>query len=185
MTNEEVIALLEECKALYSAYASMYNEPKIVEQWFKLLANYDVNDIYASLERHKEGNYSRSPISLVDLIRYVPTIKEKNDKKLENYRVCCRNCGRYINYFEAEKHEDRCRSIDYIVTQYKKWFHKEITKQFLWSLSDKEFDERYDKLLHYIHDNTLDSSERTRIGFIFNPPSEEEAKAFLNGGNNG
>ena len=46
-------------------------------------------------------------------------------------------------------------------------------------MSEEEFNERYNKLLYYIYEHTENESERTRIGFIFNPPSKEKAKDFL------
>ena len=179
MTNEEIKNLLTECSSLYATHSSMYKDPKISKEWFKTLSNYDKKDIYASLERHKEGAYSRIPIVLIDLVRNVPTIKDKENKNYANFKVYCKNCGRLVPYAESEQHEDRCRSVEYIINQYKKWFHKEITASYLWSLPDYEFEEKYNQLLKYIYEHTTSEEEKKIIGYIFNPPSEEETKNFF------
>lgn len=167
MTNEEIKNLLEECCGLYSSHRSMYQDPKVSKEWFTTLKNYDKKDIYGAIERHKEGAYSRMPIVLSDLIRNLRTIKDKEESNYENFSVYCKNCGRIVPYVESNEHEERCRSIEYIITQYKKWFGKEITASYLWSLPDYEFQEKYDKLLKYIYENTSNVSEKTFIGNIF------------------
>ena len=179
MTTDEVKSLLKECMALYTVYRSIYEDAKVIDEWYKTLANYDKRDIYASLDRHKAGAYSSRPIVLADLIRDIPTIEDKQNNNCENYRVYCKTCGRLIPYRESKMHEDRCRSTEYVINNYKKWFHKELTPKFLWSLEREEFDEKYVQLLHYIHDHTTDERERRVIGYIFNPPSVEETKEFF------
>lgn len=167
MTNEEIKNLLEECCGLYSSHRTMYQDPKVSKEWFTTLKNYDKKDIYSALERHKEGSYSRMPIVLSDLIRNLPTIKIKEQNDYEKFSVYCKNCGRIIPYTESDKHEERCRSVEYIIAQYKKWFNKEITSSYLWSLPDYEFEEKYNQLLKYIYNNTTNESEKTYIGNFF------------------
>ena len=104
---------------------------------------------------------------------------EKIDYKEQNVR--CQRCNKIVKESEYDAHFDRCSSIDYVIRESKKWFRKELTRKFLWEMSDEEFNERYNKLLHYIYEHTQNESEKTRIGFIFNPPSREKAMSFLGG----
>ena len=46
-------------------------------------------------------------------------------------------------------------------------------------MKEIDFEEYYNTILKYVMNHTTDASEKTRIGFIFNPPSEEKAKEFL------
>ncbi len=173
MTREEITRLIEECKAFYSVYRTMYEDENIRLQWFRTLKNYDKNDIYASLKRHKEGAYSRSPIVLNDLVRDLRTISEKEKSKFENYKTYCKICGRALPFLEASKHEDRCRSTEYMIAQYKKWFKKDLTTRELWALSEEEFSRRYDELLRYIA--TYSNSEQEKE-FIKNYLGDENDK---------
>jgi hypothetical protein len=179
MTREEIRALIEECKALYSTYRSMYEDEEVSKEWYRILKYYDIKDIYASLKKHKEGNYQRSPITLGDLTRDLQTITEKENRSLENIKIWCKNCGKTVLYKDAQKHEDRCRSTDYIIIQCKKWLNKAISTDYLWSLSDEEFERRYNSLLRYILEHTTNKQEKEIISYIFNSPSQSETMEFF------
>lgn len=166
MREKEVISLINECKALYSTYKLMYEDEKIIEEWIEKLSKYERADIYASLERHKDGNYSTKPIVLADLIRNVPTIVEKESKKLGNIKVYCKICCRLLPYEESIEHEDRCRSINYMETQYKRFSHKRIDKEKLYNMSQEEFDLRYKAILEHVYNNTTNESEKKVISKI-------------------
>lgn len=167
MNKEEVKELLEECCSLYSSHVSMYRDASVSKKWFTTLEKYSKEDIYDSLQRHKDGAYSRVPIVLGDLIRNVRTIEDKKKDSFDNIKTSCKICGRIIKYTEAKEHEDKCRNVEYIIKQYKKWFNKELTISYLWSLPDYEFDKKYDKLLKYILENTNDEKEKSFISNYF------------------
>lgn len=167
MTREEIKELLKECVGLYSAHRLMYEDEKVTKEWFKTLKYYDKADIYASLQRHKDGNYSRQPIVLNDLIRDLKTKLEKENADVFKAKTSCKICGRIMSYVECEEHEDKCRSVKYVMEQYKKWFKKDITASYLWSLPDYEFETKYNQLLKYIQNNTTDTREKSFITNYF------------------
>ena len=59
-------------------------------------------------------------------------------------------------------------SVDYVITNTKKWFNKELDKKELFNMNDDDFKIRYMKLLAYIYKNTDNEKEKDIIGKILN-----------------
>ena len=82
---------------------------------------------------------------------------------------------RYKQYLELFKDE-------HITTMLSKKPGGEIDnnkKRELYELPEEEFDRQYKIILKYVMQHTNDESEKTRIGFIFNPPTPEQARAYF------
>ena len=183
MTRDEITQLLEECKGLYSTYRSMYEDEKVAKEWFKTLKDYDKKDIYDNIQIHKSGNYNRQPIVLNDLVRDLETISEKESQKLENYQVFCPICDKTFPYSKFKKHEDRCRSTDFILNNYRRWLKKGVTASYWWALTDDEFDKKYEQLLNYIYNHTDNAKEKGMIACMFAQANEEENQSVIRGKN--
>lgn len=176
MKTKEVEELLKYLAMSYSSFS--FNETKL-KYWLTELQQYDCNDVkYKLKELMSSGEYKLVP----PVLETITSGLTKNNKKV-NFKdmVCfCKICNRAFNQKqELEKHEERCRSVKYIIKQYEKYSLGIIDKRTLYTMNDEEFDVRYAKLLKYVQSHTDNLSEKTRIEFIFNPPSYEKAKEFL------
>ena len=176
MNREEVVDLFE---FLEINYPSFSYSSKTIDTWLSELQMFDVDDVKRNLkELMAEDLYSKTPPLLSRIIRGLTPKKEKIDFTKTIY--FCPRCNKGFNSKEeCDDHFDRCSSVDYVIRETRKWFKKELTRKELFAMSNEEFNERYYKLLHWIHDHTQNESEKTRIGFIFNPPVKEKAKQFL------
>lgn len=176
MKKEEVENLLN---YLAMEYPSFKLDKEKIDFWLNELQQYDCNDVkYRLKDLMASGEYKIYPPVLETI---TAGLTKKNKKINFKEMVCfCKFCNRGFNQREElEKHEDRCRSIRYIIKQYEKYSLGIINKRELYAMSDEEFNARYDKLLRYVQSHTDNQSEKNIINFIFNPPSYEKAKEFL------
>ena len=179
MNKEQVTEIINFISDSYK-----YFEPTeiLIEAWQEELYQYDYEQVKNSLKSYMaEDRFQSQPPTIYMLVKNLPKIYDKIDFTKDTFY--CDICNKaYNDLDQLEKHRDKCSSIRYVIKQNKKWFNRTIDKKFLWQLSDEEFEERYNKLLKYIMEHTTDENEKTRIGYIFNPPSAEEAREFLKGG---
>ena len=179
MNKEQVKEILTMLSNNYNNFLDENNYESILTSWLNELCQYDYDEV---LERTKELlSKSEFQMKQPTLYHRIAPLKKKNEQvdftKMVFY---CPRCKKAFNDEKImDKHTDKCRSVDYVIRETKKWFKKEITRKELFQMDEKEFDERYNKLLKYIMEHTTDENEKTRISYIFNPPTEEEAKKFL------
>lgn len=179
MNREQTIKLISQLQMNYPNFVEEDKVEKMVDYWATELSQYDYEDV---MERFKQllgdNRFQMKPPTLIYIIS---SLTPKHDKiNYEKGVFFCPNCNRPFNLEPVmNKHWDRCRSVDYIIRETKKWFNKKISRKSLFDLSEEEFEKAYDRLLHYIYEHTQDKHEKTRIGYIFNPPSQEEARQFL------
>lgn len=175
MTKDDVLNLLE---FIALNYPNFNVSEKIIDAWLNELQQYDLKDVKENLKSFMADEYyQKEPPKLSLLIKNLTKKHEKID--LDSVETLCHICHKPLSLDKYEDHIDRCLDVNYVIQQSKKWFNKDLTRKELFDMPQDEFKERYDKLLNYIFQNTSDESERTRMGFIFNPPSKERAKSFL------
>ena len=179
MNRDEVTELLNYINLNYPQYEV---DGTIIDAWLNELQVYDLEDVKKNLKQlMSEDLYSKTPPLLSRIIRGLTPKSEKLD--FTKSVIYCPRCHKGFNSHEEEdEHFGKCSSVDYVIKETRKWFKKELTRKELFAMSDEEFQERYKKLLWWIHDHTKDEREKARIEFIFNPPSREKAKAFIAGG---
>lgn len=182
MNKSEVKKVLDYLELNYSDFKVTKD---LFDMWLDELQQYDYEDVMNKLKQMLgTGRYINTPPVLVSITNGLTAKNKKLDWKKQV--VMCHICGKAFNCNkdyscpELKEHEDRCASIRYVIKQTKKWFNKDISRAELWAMSKEEFDERYDKLLHYIYEHTDNKDEKDVIGYIFNPPSPEVARRFFN-----
>lgn len=165
--------------------ADNYKDFKLTEDkvnyWCQELSQYDYEDINNRLkELMSEERYSYQPPFLEAIIKGIT--KKHNKVDFTKLTYFCKICRRPFNdKNELDLHEDRCRSIRYIESQYKRFNWGEVKdKAEMYNMSEEEFNEKYKIILKKVQNLTTDEMEKTRIEFIFNPPSQETAMKFLN-----
>ncbi len=178
MTEQETLELLEFIETNYTGFEI---KEGMLKAWHEVLQQYDSGEVKENLKKYmgyEEFQYSPPKVYL--LVKGLQKQCDKVDFSQEVF--LCRNCRRPFNSFEEmERHYDKCLDVDYIIKETKKWGGKELTRKELFQMPDEEFQDKYDKMLKFIAEHTNNESEKTRISFIFNPPSRETAKRFLTG----
>ena len=179
MNKEQTKQLL---KLIKYNYPDFEMKEGMASMWASIMCKYSYEDVKRKLEEHMaEDRFQKQPPTAYLLVKGLPKVKDRIDFTKDT--IFCRFCNKAFNDKEEhDKHYDKCSSIEYLIRENKKWFNRIIDRKFLWQLSDEEFEDRYNKMLKYIMEHTNDENERKRISFIFNPPSEQEAREFL--GNN-
>lgn len=145
-----------------------YRDNEVINLWHNIFKDYDYKDVRSKVnECLEEDRFQFNAPTPQFIVRNLQRLEEK--KKLNSYKVYCQNCGRlFDSYEEEEKHFDRCMSVDYVITNTKKWFNKELDKKELFNMNDDDFKIRYMKLLAYIYKNTDNEKEKDIIGKILN-----------------
>ena len=116
---------------------------KLQAEWYEQLKDYDYKDVEQKLIEflidNNNSNKIPNPYQLkVNLI--TTSIKSERSK----YTTSCKFCGRFFNYHDLSKHENRCRSVKYIEKMCKKYYEKDLSdKKMMYEISDEEFDKKY------------------------------------------
>lgn len=154
MKNKEVMDLL---KLIDRCYKTDYATNKdIVNDWFKVLQNYDFGDITGSLDIYMK-NYTQYPPKVYDLIRGYQTIDEK--KILDGAKIRCIHCMEIIDY-EDTKHIDRCLSVSFIKSAVRRFKNQEIDIEKYKKMSEEEFNKYYLSAIKLVINNTTNELEK-------------------------
>lgn len=170
-------------KYLKNSYPSYEFKKELIEYWCEEFTQYDYEDINNRLkELMGDERYAYQPPLLEALTKGIT--KKHNKVDFSQLVYYCLFCKRPFNdKSELDLHEDRCSSIKYIQRQYKRFGWPKLTGtqiKEMYNMSEEEFDEKYKVILRKVQKLTNDENEKRRIEFIFNPPTQEGAKEFLN-----
>lgn len=155
MERKDVSIIMKRIKSHYQEF--IVDDFKL-EEWYKELKDYSLDDVMEKLDLHlKSEQYGNSIPKVYFLTKYLTKEKEKG-KQLTGY-LQCQICKKWINVEEYDKHYDRCSSIDYLNRQSIKYFDKEIDKGKYYYLSDEMFNEKYNKVAKYVLSHTKDNDE--------------------------
>ena len=116
MDIDRVQEIMQNIKAHYQTF--MITDV-VAKEWYKVLQNYDFEDVMNKLVDHLTGdNYKELP-QVYQLVRDLQTIdeKEKSSQINNQIKVCCQLCERWMNINEYENHYGRCLDIDYLSRQ--------------------------------------------------------------------
>ena len=82
----------------------------VVEEWYKVLKNYDFDDVMEKLVDHLTSNNSNEFPKAYQLIKELKTIKEKErETVLDNiYTVSCNLCEKWMSLSDFDKHYYEC-----------------------------------------------------------------------------
>lgn len=176
-----------EVKEILDYLSYNYNSFNVTEGLFKMwldeLQQYDKEDVMDKIKNMiASGYYKATAPQLVTITNGLTKTDKKIDwtKTVTFCPICNKafQCDKNLHSREYEEHRPKCQNIRYVIKQTKKWFNKDLTRAELWNMPEKEFEERYDKLLHYIYDHTENETEKQIIGYIFNPPNESASALF-------
>lgn len=181
MNRQEVAELLNLIDVNCRNFSKDKDIDAMMTSWLEVLCEYEYKDVKNRLKQClAQDMFQYQPPTVYYLVKELQKKQDKVDFKKQV--IYCNICGRAFNYEDKLKnHFERCSSVRYIITQCKKWGKKDLNKRELYEMGEEEFNEKYEKLLHYIYEHTTNEKEKTRIGFIFNPPGAEIAKKFLEG----
>ena len=168
MTIEQVIEILKIIDINY--YTGYSSDKEVIEEWFRKLKDYDFKEVKDRLDNYMEKSIDR---------RYAPkkaflyvglnTIQKK--EYLKNKLTLCNYCNKKIN-IEDKKHLNRCRDIDYICKNVKKYLNKNISKEKISKLSDEEITDKFNKIAKIVYEKTDNSMEKFALSNYFGGNNE-------------
>ena len=126
----EILKLIDRC------YDTDYTKNKdIIDDWYKVLRNYEFKDISLALENYMKYNTSFAP-KVYDVVRNCQTIENK--KLLDHAKTRCHLCMKEIN-LDDEEHIDRCLGVEFIATVARRFKSQEIDKEKYRNMPREEF----------------------------------------------
>lgn len=153
MKQSEVVDLIKMIDRVYKTdYAG---DGDIVKDWYKVLKNYDFSDMTKSLDYYME-NYTEYPPKVYNLTKGYQTIETKH--LLDHAYTRCMFCGKSIS-FNDKKHEDRCRSIEFIKSAVRRFKGQEIDVERYKAMSNEEFKKYYQASQKLIIENSTNKRE--------------------------
>ena len=156
MELKEVSMLLKRIKSHYQEF--IVDDFK-VNEWYKELKDYSIDDVMEKLEQHfRSEQYGNQIPKVYFLTKYLTKEQDKN-KQLKGSQQC-HICHKFINLEEFENHFDRCSSVDYLNRRNIQYFDKPIDKEKYMNMDQRDFEEKYNKMCYYIYENTKDQREK-------------------------
>ena len=153
MKQSEVIELI---KLIDRVYKTDYAGNKdIVNDWFKVLKQYDFKDMSDSLEYYMQ-NYTEYPPKVYNLIKGYQTIESK--KILDHAKTRCIFCNKEID-FTDEEHVNKCRSIEFIKSAVRRFKNQDIDKERYLKMSKEEFQKYYNASIDLVINNSTNERE--------------------------
>lgn len=172
MELKDVKAIL---RRIQSNYSSFNPDAYMVQEWFRELKDYDLEDVMEKLNKHfRSEEYGNQIPKVYFLTRYCQKSEIKRKNITAKLKVVCRLCSEVIELKDYDTHYSRCSSANYIITQTQKYFNKKINRDGLMKLSQQEFDFKYNQLLRYVQKSTDDMGEIERIYKILNSKDNEQ-----------
>lgn len=163
MLKTEVIDLIAKININYD---SVRDADAMIDSWFEYLHPYDTKEVNAVLDDCMgRDDFKYKPPTVNYLIRDLTPISDKVD--LSKGSCYCPLCMRLVSEPKYHKHYERCSSVKYIVKQMEKHYGKVLSNdeiKDLYAMDQKEFDERYYKLLKNIYERTTNENEKYIIG---------------------
>ena len=133
MNKKDVIDLI---KIIDRSYKTDYaGDGDIVNDWYKVLKEYELVDVANALDNFMKFNTNYPP-KVYDLTKNIMSIENK--KRLENAKTRCQFCGSIID-FDNKTHEERCLSIQFIASAVRRFKNQEIDFERYKKMSDEEF----------------------------------------------
>ena len=162
MTREESKNLMKRIKEHYQDF--IVDEGKI-DEWHNYLKDYSYSDVSKKLDEHLSSQeYGQYIPKVAFLVKYLT--KEQDKGKIEDFKIKCYLCEKYIKNSEYQKHFSRCSSINYMNKQRYKYFGKEFDEtaiKQLWDMEEETFRKKYREMLEVVRNNTKDEYERARV----------------------
>jgi hypothetical protein len=149
MTKDDVKKLFLRLKSHYPSFDS---ENYKLDEWYKYLKEYDSLSINDQFDKYLKSDYATYEPKVSGLIKYAKKVNEKN----KPIYIRCQLCKATMLLEHYDKHYHRELSVKYIEKMALKHFNKEIDFNKYMLMDDKEFDERYEKLLMSIKDKISD-----------------------------
>lgn len=146
MQKAEVITFMKKIKAYYQTFSM---EDYIVAEWQDRLKPYDLEDVYAKLDQHLNGELKDQIPKLHYITKYLKTSAEKKMPSID-YLVDCNLCQRTMRLSEYNNHYDKCLSIKCLLTRLKKQ-GQEVAYEELEDLYDSKrntYDRVYEKYMN-------------------------------------
>ena len=153
MNKNDVKDLLKVIDRCYKTENAL--DKDIIEDWYKVLKQYDLKDISTSLDYYMK-NYTQFAPKVYELIRGNKTIEAK--KILEGATTRCFFCNKIID-FDDNSHVDRCRSIETIKSAVHRFKNQEIDKDKYKNMSKEEFEKYYLAAINLIIENSTNERE--------------------------
>lgn len=153
MTQSEVLDLL---RLIDRCYNTSYSKDKeIINDWYKILKQFEFSDITTSLDNYMK-NYTTYPPKVYDLTRGYKTIESK--KFLIGSKTRCMFCNSLIDV-EDEKHQDKCRSIEFIARAVRRFKNQDIEKEKYYNMNEEEFNKYYLSAIKLVVNNSTNNYE--------------------------
>lgn len=171
MSEKQVVALMHRIASYFSFSLDKWK----IEEWHKVLSEYDNDEVNKEFDSHLKSEAMDAP----RLNLLVKHLDKKNAKRPDTFICPCKYCGSKIktriDLLNIKKHEDRCRSVQYLKKVYLKYSNQEFPNEDeLYALDEKVFNAKYNRILNKLLKlQKLSEIERFCINKYFGNEVEE------------
>lgn len=132
----------------------------VAKEWRNVLEDYDYKDVDDKLTDFfkDERNFGRYPDPYY-ITKYLKTEVEKSQPGFKNAR--CKWCKAVVSIDNLKSHEERCSSVDYLISESQLYLNKKLNREKLMSATQESFDEYYYNTCYQIY-NVLDENNKSQ-----------------------
>lgn len=157
MSNEEIVKFIQKIQKDYPNFKISNDE---YEAWEEVLSRTTLEQAELKYQHHKDSEEFRDKIPNIKLFM------KKEQEEVLRYLRSCQFCGCILYSKAMDLHEDRHRSVNYIVRRYRDYWHQEMNRQKYQELMDmnqEEFDNKYNEFLKKVYEVTPFDWEKRNI----------------------
>ena len=157
MNKTELKGFMEKIKANYQEFSI---EGYVVNEWYKKLKKFDVDDVEKKLEQHLNGEYRRMIPRLNFIVSGLKTPEQKIAS--QNIIIRCHVCGKKIDLKNFDRHLSRHNSVAYIKSR-EHYLNQKSDVDELMNMTEVYFQKFYKLFLENLYCVIEECDEKTRI----------------------
>lgn len=157
MNKAELKSFMEKIKANYQEFSI---EGYVVNEWYKRLKDYDIEDVEKKFEQHLNGEYRRTVPRLNFIAGGLKTPTEKEAS--QTIRVRCQHCGLALDLKKLDRHLARHNSVFYVKSK-EGYLNQNYDMDKLMEATEVVFARFYKHFLEELYCVIEDGDEKDRI----------------------
>ena len=161
--TKEIIKKIKTFRPYFQTGNGKREETDFLKEWHKVFEPYKYSEVEKRLDNFLKNsdNYGKIPEAHYLVNTLTKTTSKKDE--LNEITVMCPKCKMELSLDEFDTHFGRCASVEFIYTKTKQYYNQTLSKEKLFALSDKEFEDKYLQFIDGLKDKVENVKERNRL----------------------
>lgn len=157
MNKVELKGFMQKIKANYQEFSI---EEYVINEWYRKLKDFDIEDVEKKLEQHLNGEYRK----MIPRLSFIASGLKTPAQKIASQEIIirCHVCGEKINLKQLDRHLSRHNSVAYIKSR-EHYLGQDNDADDLMNLTEVYFQKFYKNFLENLYCVIEEGDEKDRI----------------------